>query len=261
MVFRIIDLILVEGPISVLIRFALAVLKYNEDRLLSIEKFDSLMDYLKSPKFTYIPDVEEMMQNIIGLSSIVNENRLEQLKLEHLEDIKRREPANREMEQLRETIKLLRKENREQNIKIVEDKKIQQALTDEISLLKRLVKELQEDNEAVKMQVKDLRIILSREESSGRRDDKIDSLEEEVQFIKDKLRATQVELCQARMQYNELETAHQLEQERWKKSKRRLSRKIQLTEDKYKRTSHIIDPPATPTSMKPIDIDLGAINE
>jgi len=260
LVFRIVDMILVEGPISVLLRFALVVLKRHEDELLDIEKFDSLMNFLKSNKFTQVDDVEEMIKEVIDLKKIVSDNRLEQLKLEHLEDIKRREPVQREMEQLRETIKLLRKENKEQANKINEDKKIQQALTDEIVLLKQLVKELQEDNEAVKMQVKDLRIYISQEERVRQQDDRLITLQEELQFLKDKLRATQVELCQSRMQYNELETAYQLEQERWKKSKRRLSRKIQQNEDKSKRTSLIIDPnkiqgaPVTPTSMRPIDL-------
>jgi len=256
LVFRILDMILVEGPISVLLRFALVILKRYEDDLLSIEKFDSLMDFLKSDKFTQVNDVEQMIKEVIDLKKVVSDNRLEQLKLEHLEDIKKREPAQREMEQLRETMKLLRKENKEHINKINEDKKIQQALTDEIVLLKQLVKELQEDNEAVKMQVKDLRTILSQEEMI-KDDDRLISLQEELQFLKDKLRATQVELCQSRMQYNELETAYHLEQERWKKSKRRLSRKIQLNEDKTKRTSLMIDPPstpATPTSMKPIEL-------
>jgi len=256
LVFRIVDMILVEGPISVLLRFALVILKRHEDELLSIEKFDSLMDFLKSDKFTQVTDVEQMIKEVIELKRVVSDNRLDQLKHEHLEDIKRREPAQREMEQLRETLKLLRKENKEQANKINEDKKIQQALTDEIVLLKQLVKELQEDNEAVKMQVKDLRTILSQEEKI-KDDDRLLSLQEELQFLKDKLRATQVELCQSRMQYNELETAYQLEQERWKKSKRRLSRKIQLNENKSNRTSLMIDPPstpATPTSMKPIEL-------
>jgi len=258
LVFRIVDMILVEGPISVLLRFSLVILKRYEDDLLGIEKFDSLMDFLKSDKFTKVDDVEQMIKEVIDLKKVVSDNRLEQLKLEHLEDIKKREPAQREMEQLRETLKLLRKENKEQTIKIAEDKKIQQALTDEIVLLKQLVKELQEDNEAVKMQVKDLRTILSQEEMI-KGDDRLISLQEELQFLKDKLRATQVELCQSRMQYNELETAYQLEQERWKKSKRRLSRKIQQNEDKTKRTSLMIDPPstpATPTSMKPIELPI-----
>jgi len=256
LVFRIVDLILVEGPISVLLRFSLVILKRYEDDLLGIEKFDSLMDFLKSDKFTHVDDVEEMIREVIDLKKVVSDNRLEQLKLEHLEEIKRREPAQREMDQLRETLKLLRKENKEQINKLAEDKKIKQALTDEIVLLKQLVKELQEDNEAVKMQVKDLRTILSQEERI-KDDDRLISLQEELQFLKDKLRATQVELCQSRMQYNELETAYQLEQERWKKSKRRLSRKIQQSEDKSKRTSLMIDPPstpATPTSMKPIEL-------
>jgi hypothetical protein len=256
LVFRIVDMILVEGPISVLLRFALVILKRHEDELLSIEKFDSLMDFLKSDKFTQVADVEQMIKEVIDLKRVVSDNRLDQLKHEHLEDIKKREPAQREMEQLRETLKLLRKENKEQANKINEDKKIQQALTDEIVLLKQLVKELQEDNEAVKMQVKDLRTILSQEEKI-KDDDRLLSLQEELQFLKDKLRATQVELCQSRMQYNELETAYQLEQERWKKSKRRLSRKIQLNENKSNRTSLMIDPPstpATPTSMKPIEL-------
>ncbi|ORX45991.1 RabGAP/TBC [Piromyces finnis] len=256
LVFRIVDMILVEGPISVLLRFALVILKRHEDDLLGIEKFDSLMDFLKSEKFTQVNDVEQMIKEVTELKKVVSDNRLDQLKHEHLEDIKKREPAQREMEQLRETLKLLRKENKEQANKINEDKKIQQALTDEIILLKQLVKELQEDNEAVKMQVKDLRTILSQEEKI-KGDDRLLSLQEELQFLKDKLRATQVELCQSRMQYNELETAYQLEQERWKKSKRRLSRKIQLNEDKSKRTSLMIDPPstpATPTSMKPIEL-------
>jgi len=256
LVFRILDMILVEGPISVLLRFALVILKRYEDELLSIEKFDSLMNFLKSDKFTQVNDVEQMIKEVIDLKRVVSDNRLEQLKLEHLEDIKKREPAQREMEQLRETMKLLRKENKEHVNKINEDKKIQQALRDEIVLLKQLVKELQEDNEAVKMQVKDLRTILSQEEMIND-DDRLISLQEELQFLKDKLRATQVELCQSRMQYNELETAYHLEEERWKKSKRRLSRKIQLNEDKTKRTSLMIDPPstpATPTSMKPIEL-------
>jgi len=253
LVFRILDMILVEGPISVLLRFALVILKRHEDDLLGIEKFDSLMNYLKSERFTQVKDVEKMIKEVIDLKKVVTDNRLEQLKLEHLEEIKKREPAQREMEQLRETMKLLRKENKEHINKIAEDKKIQQALTDEIVLLKQLVKELQEDNEAVKMQVKDLRTILSQEEMI-KGDDRLLSLQEELQFLKDKLRATQVELCQSRMQYNELETAYHLEQERWKKSKRRLSRKIQLNEDKSKRTSYMIDPqsnPATPTSIIP----------
>jgi len=260
LVFRIVDMILVEGPISVLLRFALVVLKRHEDELLDIEKFDSLMNFLKSDKFTQVDDVEQMIKEVIDLKKIVSNNRLEQLKLEHLEDIKRREPVQREMEQLRETLKLLRKENKEQANKLNEDKKIQQALTDEIVLLKQLVKELQEDNEAVKMQVKDLRIYISQEERVRQQDDRLITLQEELQFLKDKLRATQVELCQSRMQYNELETAYQLEQERWKKSKRRLSRKIQQNEDKSKRTSLIIEPnkiqgtPVTPTSMKPINL-------
>jgi len=260
LVFRIVDMILVEGPISVLLRFALVVLKRHEDELLDIEKFDSLMNFLKSSKFTQVDDVEQMIKEVIDLKKIVSNNRLEQLKLEHLEDIKRREPVQREMEQLRETLKLLRKENKEQANKLNEDKKIQQALTDEIVLLKQLVKELQEDNEAVKMQVKDLRIYISQEERVRQQDDRLITLQEELQFLKDKLRATQVELCQSRMQYNELETAYQLEQERWKKSKRRLSRKIQQNEDKSKRTSLIIEPnkiqgtPVTPTSMKPINL-------
>jgi len=256
LVFRILDMILVEGPISVLLRFALVILKRHEDDLLGIEKFDSLMNYLKSERFTQVKDVEKMIKEVIDLKKVVTDNRLEQLKLEHLEEIKKREPAQREMEQLRETMKLLRKENKEHINKIAEDKKIQQALTDEIVLLKQLVKELQEDNEAVKMQVKDLRTILSQEEMI-KGDDRLLSLQEELQFLKDKLRATQVELCQSRMQYNELETAYHLEQERWKKSKRRLSRKIQLNEDKSKRTSYMIDPqsnPATPTSMRPIEL-------
>jgi hypothetical protein len=256
LVFRIVDMILVEGPISVLLRFALVMLKRYEDELLSIEKFDSLMDFLKSDQFTKVNDVEQMVKEVIDLKKIVSDNRLEQLRLEHLEEIKKREPAQREMEQLRETMKLLRKENKEYINKIAENKKIQQALTDEIVLLKELVKDLQEDNEAVKMQVKDLRTIITQEEKI-KDDDRLITLEEELQFLKDKLRATQVELCQSRMQYNELETAYHLEQERWKKSKRRLSRKIQLNEDKSKRTSYMIDPPstpATPTSMKPIEL-------
>jgi len=255
LVFRIVDMILVEGPISVLLRFALVILKRHEDELLDIEKFDSLMNFLKSERFTHVDDVEQMIKEVIDLKKIVSDNRLEQLKLEHMEDIKKREPVQREMEQLRETVKLLRKENKEQSNKINEDKKIQQALTDEIVLLKQLVKELQEDNDAVTMQVKDLRTILSQEEKV-KQDDRLINLQDELQFLKDKLRATQVELCQSRMQYNELETAYQLEQERWKKSKRRLSRKLQYSEDKSKRTSLLDLPatPVTPNSMKPIDL-------
>lgn len=259
LVFRVVDLILVEGPVSVLIRFALAILKRYEDQLLNIEKFDLLMDFLKSPKFTYVENVEQMIEEVVELKkSVVSDTRLEQLKQEHLEDIKRREPKERETEQLRETIRLLRKENKDSNLKLQEDKKIQQALTDEISLLKQLVKELQEDNEAMKRQTKDLRTIISQEERF-KPNDKLDTLQEEIGFLKDKLRATQVELCQTRMQYNEMETAYHLEQERWKKSKRRLSRKILLTEEKTKRTSMIIDPPSTPTRIKPLD--LTAIDE
>jgi len=255
LVFRIVDMILVEGPISVLLRFALVILKRHEDDLLDIEKFDSLMNFLKSDKFTQVNDVEQMIKEVIDLKKIVSDNRLEQLKLEHMEEIKRREPVQREMEQLRETVKLLRKENKEQSNKLQEDKKIQQALTDEIVLLKQLVKELQEDNDAVTMQVKDLRTILSQEEKV-KQDDRLINLQDELQFLKDKLRATQVELCQSRMQYNELETAYQLEQERWKKSKRRLSRKLQYNEDKSKRTSLLDLPatPVTPNSMKPIEL-------
>ncbi|KAI9325038.1 rab-GTPase-TBC domain-containing protein [Zopfochytrium polystomum] len=113
MVFRIMDIVFAEG-IEVIFRFSFALLKRNQDMILSLD-FEPLLDFLKIGLFdVYINNINGLIQNAASIH--IAKSRLDRLLQDHLEELKKNDPETL-------TTEALRGENRrlQESLKKLED--------------------------------------------------------------------------------------------------------------------------------------------
>jgi chromosome segregation ATPase len=88
-VFRIMDIVFAEG-IEAMFRFAFALLRRNQDVILSLE-FEQLLEFLKVGLFDiYINNVNALIQNASSIH--ISKSRLDKLAVEHAEELKKNDP-------------------------------------------------------------------------------------------------------------------------------------------------------------------------
>ncbi|KAJ3071151.1 GTPase-activating protein [Quaeritorhiza haematococci] len=99
-VFRIMDIVFAEG-IETMFRFALALLKKNQDHLLTLD-FESLLEFLKNGLFDVYVSSNSVNALIQDASAVrVTKSRLDKLALEFDELQKKNDPERLEAQQLR----------------------------------------------------------------------------------------------------------------------------------------------------------------
>ncbi|KAJ3306414.1 GTPase-activating protein [Blyttiomyces sp. JEL0837] len=97
-VFRIMDIVFAEG-IEAMFRFSFALLKRNQDVILSLD-FEPLLDFLKVGLFDiYINNVNALISNAASVH--ISKSRLDRLALEHAEELKKNDPEFLAAEELR----------------------------------------------------------------------------------------------------------------------------------------------------------------
>ncbi len=99
MVFRIMDIVFAEGYDAVL-RFSLALVQKNQQRILATDEFESLLDLLQNGLFDeYIGNIDALIYDASQIK--IPKDRLDKLALEHKELIRHTSPDFLEAEALR----------------------------------------------------------------------------------------------------------------------------------------------------------------
>ncbi|KAJ3268433.1 GTPase-activating protein [Terramyces sp. JEL0728] len=97
-VFRIFDIIFAEGPEAVL-RFALALIKHNQETIVTLE-FEKLLDYLKEELFEqYIDDVNRLIQDASQIK--ISKRKLDLWETEFIEMLRQSSPDVIELEKMK----------------------------------------------------------------------------------------------------------------------------------------------------------------
>ncbi|KAI9360817.1 rab-GTPase-TBC domain-containing protein [Zopfochytrium polystomum] len=98
LVFRIMDIVFAEG-IEAIFRFSFALLKRNQDVILSLD-FEPLLEFLKVGLFdVYINNINGLIQNAASIN--ISKARLDKLAQDHLEELKKNDPETLTSDALR----------------------------------------------------------------------------------------------------------------------------------------------------------------
>ncbi|CAG8579914.1 7681_t:CDS:2 [Cetraspora pellucida] len=88
LVLRIYDIIFAEGAPETIMRVAIALLKKNENNLLSYEEFEDLLDFLTSRLYeAYDNKPTGLIKDAMALSSVITKAKLDQLSKSYVKDL------------------------------------------------------------------------------------------------------------------------------------------------------------------------------
>lgn len=106
-VFRILDIVLAEGPEAVL-RFALALIKHNAETILTLD-FERLIEYLKEGVLDkYINNIDQLVQDASQIP--ISKRKLDQWSHEYIEQVRLQSPEAIENEEIKQTNRSLIKQ-------------------------------------------------------------------------------------------------------------------------------------------------------
>ncbi|PKC07639.1 RabGAP/TBC, partial [Rhizophagus irregularis] len=88
LVFRIYDVVFAEGAPETIMRVAIALLKKNEEKLLSFGEFEDLLDFLTSRLYeTYNNEPTGLIKDAMELSSVITKGKLDELSDSYVHDM------------------------------------------------------------------------------------------------------------------------------------------------------------------------------
>ncbi|CAB4419272.1 unnamed protein product [Rhizophagus irregularis] len=88
LVFRIYDVVFAEGAPETIMRVAIALLKKNEEKLLSLGEFEDLLDFLTSRLYeTYNNEPTGLIKDAMELSSVITKGKLDELSDSYVHDM------------------------------------------------------------------------------------------------------------------------------------------------------------------------------
>ncbi|GBC03589.1 hypothetical protein RclHR1_00520041 [Rhizophagus clarus] len=88
LVFRIYDVVFAEGAPETIMRVAIALLKKNEEKLLSFGEFEDLLDFLTSRLYeTYNNEPTGLIKDAMELSSVITKSKLDELSDSYVHDM------------------------------------------------------------------------------------------------------------------------------------------------------------------------------
>ncbi|KAI8336349.1 rab-GTPase-TBC domain-containing protein [Chlamydoabsidia padenii] len=165
LVFRIYDMVFVEGLDTVLLKFALALLKRNESHLLELD-FEPLLNFLKTDLFEEYKDNEQQLIQDTNDWDI-SRKRLTQLEKEHkvlaaieeqdakvLESLQKHQATLRlQVDQLNQSSGVTQKEYQDVQSQLQDSQHLRQQMMDEQGSLKTMVDSLKTETTALPLKV------------------------------------------------------------------------------------------------------------
>ncbi|CAG8506277.1 15611_t:CDS:2 [Acaulospora colombiana] len=98
LVFRIYDVVFAEGAPETIMRVAIALLKNNEEKLLSFDEFEDLLEFLTSRLYeSYNNEPTGLVKDAMALSSVITKAKLDQLSEEYVKDLEDQKKRAEEM--------------------------------------------------------------------------------------------------------------------------------------------------------------------
>ncbi|KAI8817678.1 rab-GTPase-TBC domain-containing protein [Fimicolochytrium jonesii] len=98
-VFRIMDVMFAEG-VDAMLKFALALVKKNSDKILALTEFEQLLEFLKNGLFdAYADNIDQFVADAVAIK--ISKTRLDKLAADHAEAVRLAGPEHMELEALR----------------------------------------------------------------------------------------------------------------------------------------------------------------
>ncbi|TPX37416.1 hypothetical protein SmJEL517_g00648 [Synchytrium microbalum] len=228
-VFRILDIIFAEGQ-EAMFRFAIALLKRNQDTLLAMQ-FDHLLEYLKEDLFdAYADNVDKLIADATAVK--ITKARLDKLAKDHEEDVWRNSPESMEREALRMENRRLVAEARKQEsmleqlnrehvrlatqlveaqVAAVSDKEVIEELQEKLAGLRAFVSD---DRNSAEEKVREEMESVMRKNSA---------LIQDVARILDQKHALEDQLADMKHRFAQSENEKEVLQKRWEDLKKSLT--------------------------------------
>jgi hypothetical protein len=113
LVLRIFDIIFAEGAFETMLKFSIALLNKNQDRLLEENDLEGILEFLKGDQLykAYEDDPENLVQDAMALSGIITEAVLDKLATNWHEETKSKLALEKEGSDLRMAMERLAAEN------------------------------------------------------------------------------------------------------------------------------------------------------
>jgi hypothetical protein len=210
LVFRIFDILFAEGPGVTILRFSIAILRRNQSRLLEMESFEELLEFLKGNKIFEIYGEgrdahNDVVNDAMSMCNIICETELRKLRQEFERTDDSVQVANHggEMELLsaRMTLRELRQQ-RNYDHNLIEELKTQiEILSEEVNEARRDVDPLRDENESLRVQCHELKELLTNEDRRLQSiwEDTVRKIEQENAKLKYQLQQTESQLIDAKV--------------------------------------------------------------
>ncbi|KAL6613175.1 rab-GTPase-TBC domain-containing protein [Neocallimastix sp. 'constans'] len=210
LVFRIFDILFAEGPGVTILRFSFAILRRNQSRLLEMESFEELLEFLKGNKIFEIYGEgrdahNDVVNDAMSMCNIICETELRKLRQEFERTDDGNQVANHggEMELLsaRMTLRELRQQ-RNYDHNLIEELKTQiEVLSEEVNEARRDVDPLRDENESLRVQCHELKELLTNEDRRLQSiwEDTVRKIEQENARLKFQLQKAENQLIDAKV--------------------------------------------------------------